>query len=1019
MQKTNIFSKAAARIVSLILAGTLAVSAVCTGVMGSNTPAVSAQTPQTSTAAAAVESGAFAPTDFVMNVGADQTELNFVWYDTTSTPDTLVFNGTNYTASTEAASRAGYTINKVTITGLEENTTYQYYIQNGSEKTDTYTYTTGDFTENGLDIAVVGDPQIGAGGNNASDTEGWNKTLDQITADGVDYDFLFSMGDQINTYYNGSNGDAVEAEYDGYLSSDVWKSLPMQMLVGNHDNGNDSSLYVEHFETPNMSEYGQSYGDDGDYYFTYNGILFMVLNTSNTSAAEHKAFMEDAMAKNPDAQWNIVAFHKSIYSVASHVTESDIITLRNGLAPIFNELGIDLVIQGHDHVYARSYIMGGESGMDAQITDETAQGDRDMTTGTPEFTDPDGVMYVTFNSGSGSKNYKITNEAFPYTDVQFQNNGRSYSHLSVNGGDLTVTTYNLENNTITDTFTIHKTIAADSVTLDQNKLSLEAGDTATLTATVTPDAVTDPTITWASSNEDVATVNENGVVTAVSAGTATITATAANGVSAACDVTVTWPVVFNPSNLVMNIGNDESQVIFVWYNQTATADTMVFDGQHYHAATEPASQDGYTINRVVINNLKPNTDYTYYIENGDNTTQAYSYSTGDFTSNALDIAVVGDPQIGSSGNNESDTNGWNETLDTITADGTDYDFLFSLGDQIDTYYNGENGDQVEAQYDGFLSSDKLTGLPLATLVGNHDNGNNSALYTDHFAHPNVSSYGEGLGTGDGDYYFTYNDVLFMVLNTSNLSIAEHKAFMEETLKNHGDEAKWTIVAFHKSIYSVASHVTESDIVTLRNGLAPIFTQLDVDLVIQGHDHVYARSYMMGGADGMTAEITDQDNRDMLTGQESFTNPDGVMYVTFNSGSGSKNYKITSEAFPYTDVQYQNNGRSYSHLSVDGDSLTVTTYNLENGTITDTFTINKTTGEVPGDTTNPDNTTDPTVPGDTTGTTNGTTTGTNVGTSTVPQTGDDAQLTLWAVLAMAAAAAVAIPAARRILVKRNG
>ena len=355
--------------------------------------------------------------------------------------------------------------------------------------------------------------------------------------------------------------------------------------------------------------------------------------------------------------------------MASHVTESDIITLRNGLAPIFNELGIDLVIQGHDHVYARSYIMGGESGMDAQITDETAQGDRDMTTGTPEFTDPDGVMYVTFNSGSGSKNYKITNEAFPYTDVQFQNNGRSYSHLSVNGGDLTVTTYNLENNTITDTFTIHKTIAADSVTLDQNKLSLEAGDTDSRALRVTPDAVTDPTITWASSNEDVATVNENGVVTAVSAGTATITATAANGVSAACDVTVTWPVVFNPSNLVMNIGNDESQVIFVWYNQTATADTMVFDGQHYHAATEPASQDGYTINRVVINNLKPNTDYTYYIENGDNTTQAYSYSTGDFTSNALDIAVVGDPQIGSSGNNESDTNGWNETLDTITADG--------------------------------------------------------------------------------------------------------------------------------------------------------------------------------------------------------------------------------------------------------------------------------------------------------------------------------------------------------------
>ncbi len=1018
MQKTNIFSKAAAKIVSLILAGTLAVSAVCTGVMGNSTPVVSAQAPQASNAAAVVNTGVFAPTDFVMNVGADQTEMNFVWYDTTNTPDTLVFNGVSYTAATQAASRGGYTINKVTVTGLEGNTSYQYYIQNGSEQTETYTYTTGDFAENGLDIAVVGDPQIGSSGNNESDTNGWNETLDTITTDGVDYDFLFSMGDQIDTYYNGENGSSVEAQYDGYLSSDVWKSLPMQVLVGNHDNGSNSSLYVEHFETPNTTEYGTVYGEDGDYAFTYNGILFMVINSSSLSIAEHKAFLEEAMAQHPEAQWSIVAFHKSIYSVASHVTESDILQLRTGLAPIFVDLGIDLVIQGHDHVYARSYIMGGADGMDAQITDGSAEGDRDMTTGTPEFTDPDGVMYVTFNSGSGSKNYRITSEAFPYTDVQYQNNGRSYSHLSVNGGDLTVTTYNLENGTVTDTFTIHKTIAADSVTLDQSELNLEVGGTATLTATVAPESVTDPTLTWASSDEEVATVDENGVVTAVGQGTATITATAANGVSAACEVTVTWPVAFNPSNLVMNIGNDESQVIFVWYNQTATPDSMVFGGQHYVAATEPASQDGYTINRVVVNNLQPNTDYTYYIENGEDATQAYSYSTGDFTSNALDIAVVGDPQIGSSGDNESDTNGWNETLDTITTDGVDYDFLFSLGDQIDTYYNGENGDAVEAEYDGFLSSDKLTGLPLATLVGNHDNGSNASLYTDHFAHPNVSSYGEGLGTGTGDYYFTYNDVLFMVLNTSNLSIAEHKAFMEETLANHGDEAKSTIVAFHKSIYSVASHVTESDIVTLRNGLAPIFTDLDIDLVIQGHDHVYARSYMMGGADGMTAQITDEGNRDMLTGQESFTNPDGVMYVTFNSGSGSKNYKITSEAFPYTDVQYQNNGRSYSHLSVDGDSLTVTTYNLENGTVTDTFTINKTTEDLPGDNTNPDDTTDPTVPGTTTDG-NGTTTPTDVETSVVPQTGDHADLTLWAVLAMAAAAAVAIPAARRILVKRNG
>ena len=49
--------------------------------------------------------------------------------------------------------------------------------------------------------------------------------------------------------------------------------------------------------------------------------------------------------------------------------------------------------------------------------------------------------------------------------------------------------------------------------------------TSQLTATVTPDTVTDKTVTWSSSNTAVATVNANGLVTAVAQGTATITAT--------------------------------------------------------------------------------------------------------------------------------------------------------------------------------------------------------------------------------------------------------------------------------------------------------------------------------------------------------------------------------------------------------------------------------------------------------------------------------------------------------------
>lgn len=78
-----------------------------------------------------------------------------------------------------------------------------------------------------------------------------------------------------------------------------------------------------------------------------------------------------------------------------------------------------------------------------------------------------------------------------------------------------------------------------SVTLNKEALSLEVGETGKLSATVRPDSAADKSITWSSSNTDVASVISNGTVTAKKAGTAVITATATNGKSASCTVTVT------------------------------------------------------------------------------------------------------------------------------------------------------------------------------------------------------------------------------------------------------------------------------------------------------------------------------------------------------------------------------------------------------------------------------------------------------------------------------------------------
>lgn len=78
-----------------------------------------------------------------------------------------------------------------------------------------------------------------------------------------------------------------------------------------------------------------------------------------------------------------------------------------------------------------------------------------------------------------------------------------------------------------------------SVTLNKWALNLKVGETDKLSATVLPASAADKSITWSSSKTDVASVSSNGTVTAKKAGTAVITATAVNGKSASCTVTVT------------------------------------------------------------------------------------------------------------------------------------------------------------------------------------------------------------------------------------------------------------------------------------------------------------------------------------------------------------------------------------------------------------------------------------------------------------------------------------------------
>ena len=107
-------------------------------------------------------------------------------------------------------------------------------------------------------------------------------------------------------------------------------------------------------------------------------------------------------------------------------------------------------------------------------------------------------------------------------------------------------------------------VSVTSVSLSQTSLALEVGKFSLLTATVLPVNATNPTVSWSSSNSSVATVNAAGVVTGVSAGSATITVTTVDGgKTATCAVTVTGGgstsvpvtgVTLSPNSMTLIIG---------------------------------------------------------------------------------------------------------------------------------------------------------------------------------------------------------------------------------------------------------------------------------------------------------------------------------------------------------------------------------------------------------------------------------------------------------------------------------
>lgn len=139
-----------------------------------------------------------------------------------------------------------------------------------------------------------------------------------------------------------------------------------------------------------------------------------------------------------------------------------------------------------------------------------------------------------------------------------------------------------------------KAVPVTKVTLNSSELTMKVGKTATLTASVQPSNATAKVLTWKSSNTSVATVNDNGVVTGVKKGTATITATAPSGVKATCTVTVVDKIVpvtsisLSRSYLTLDI-NETERLTVSFYPSNATDQEITWSSSSSSVASVSSS----------------------------------------------------------------------------------------------------------------------------------------------------------------------------------------------------------------------------------------------------------------------------------------------------------------------------------------------------------------------------------------------------------------------------------------------
>ena len=456
--------------------------------------------------------------------GENATKMNFAWYCVTEEIPKIKLmdsqgrviqevQGQQNLANKETITENDNVItlipNKVTVSGLAENTSYQYQYYLDGAWSDTYTFETKS-TEN-FSVMYVGDLQIGAsvGQDDNSkeyhamnDAYNWNHTLSSALSAHSNVSFILSAGDQINQTSVSKDADKLEQqiEYAGFLSSPLLRSMPVATTIGNHDS--KSVNYSNHFNNPNTATSvatTEGKTDAGtDYYFTYGNTLFVSIDTNNYNCATHENVIKEAVEANPDATWRVLMFHQDIYGSGYDHSDSDGIVLRTQLTPIIDKYDFDAVLQGHDHTYSRTYQLSsdGQTHSSYQSAPKTNTDDFSAYLGDNacyniltnienknNVVNPEGTVYFEANSATGSKYYQLIGTQQNYIAARSQSWRPTYSVIDFTETTLTVKTYDAATNTelvadgnIKTSYTIVKSVEKEDLKKEIESAEVKLGE---------------------------------------------------------------------------------------------------------------------------------------------------------------------------------------------------------------------------------------------------------------------------------------------------------------------------------------------------------------------------------------------------------------------------------------------------------------------------------------------------------------------------------------------------------------